>query len=76
MQGSLNDKLSDELAIACYKAMLAGKSLGESLRQARFALRQHPRDVGLLVGYTARDGWLPLSLQPGTPQVDALGLPR
>ncbi len=72
MQGTLNDQLSDELAVACYEMPARRASTGRSTTPSICqALTQDPRDVGLLVGYTARDGWLLLPLQSGTPQVDA-----
>jgi tetratricopeptide (TPR) repeat protein len=75
MQGAFPDPLSDELAAALYETALAGHSLAHALRQARQALLHLPRAVGLPVGYCTREGWRPLPLAEGAPQVDALGLP-
>ncbi len=75
MQGKFPDDLADDIAVALYESALSGLSLAESLRQARIAIAKEYRAVGLPVGYTARNGWLPLSLSEGQANVGALGLP-
>jgi tetratricopeptide (TPR) repeat protein len=76
MQAAFPDPLSDELARALYEFLLEGHPLGEALRQARQALEEEdPRAAGLPVGYAARDGWAPLPLAGGRPEVRRLGLP-
>ncbi len=75
MQGAFDDRLSEPFAVAFYDTLLAGQSLAEALRQARQALANHPAQVGLPVGYTARAAWGTLPLTPGQPNVGNLGLP-
>jgi tetratricopeptide (TPR) repeat protein len=76
MQSAFPDPLSDDLAVALYDSLFAGMTFGEALRQARLALAQHPKSMGLPVGYAARDGWnASLPLRAGTPKVAALGKP-
>jgi hypothetical protein len=76
MQGNLHDPLSDDLAEAFYRTLLAGASAAEALRQARLALlEQNPAQAGLPVGYSARDAWTPLALVDGRPEVRDLRLP-
>ena len=75
MQSAFPDPLSDTVATAFYDTLLIGQPLDVALQQARQALSADPAALGLLVGYTARDGWRPIPLQSGTPWVDRLGLP-
>ena len=76
MQGNLDDRLSDDLAEAFYRTLLAGASVSEALRQARLALlEQDPAQAGLPVGYAARNAWGPLPLDDGRPEVRDLRLP-
>jgi len=75
MQGEFVDALSEPFAVALYDTLLAGQSLAEALRQARQAIANHPAQVGLPVGYTAREAWGALPLTRGQPIVGSLGLP-
>ena len=75
MQGEFLDALSEPFAVALYDTLLAGQSLAEALRQARQAIANHPAQVGLPVGYTAREAWGALPLTQGQPIVGSLGLP-
>jgi tetratricopeptide (TPR) repeat protein len=75
MQGKFLDALSEPFAVALYDTLLAGQSLAEALRQARQAIANHPAQVGLPVGYTAREAWGALPLTQGQPIVGSLGLP-
>ncbi|MCA9954418.1 MAG: CHAT domain-containing protein [Anaerolineales bacterium] len=65
MQGNFADPLSDELAKALYTSLLAGQSLGQAVRQMRFALRRNPQMAGLPVVYIAPGGEQPLALPTG-----------
>ncbi len=76
MQGSFLDALSDELAEAFYRTLLAGYSAAEALRQARLALfEQAVGQTGLPAGYVARGAWGPLPLADGQPEIAQLRLP-
>ncbi len=69
MQGDFPDPLSDDLAATLYDFLLQGYGLGEALRQARWAMIQHPYAVGLPVAYIAPGGDQPLPLPAGQPRV-------
>ncbi|MDY7076499.1 MAG: CHAT domain-containing protein, partial [Chloroflexota bacterium] len=74
MQGGFPDPLSDDLAVALYRHLLAGHSLAQAVRQARVALghvSQDPAAAGLPVCYVARNAWGPLPCRPGAPTVAA-----
>ena len=74
MQSTFPDPLSDTVATAFYDTLLIGQPLDVALQRARQALSADPSSLGLLVGYTAIEGWHPIPLQPGTPLVGRLGL--
>lgn len=77
MQGPFPDALSDELASTLYNWLLAGQPLGEALRQARWSLFASEQiwATGLPVAYVSQNGWQPLAIPDGTPQLGSFGLP-
>ena len=76
MQGSIDDRLSDDFATALYDSLFQGFTFGEALQQARQNIARNTRDVGLPVGYVSANGWSEaFPIQPGTPSVGGLGKP-
>lgn len=75
MQGRFLAALGADVAGSLYETILAQYPLSESLRMSRQALYKHPDMVGLLVGYTAQNGWQPIKLERGTSSVIGLALP-
>ncbi|MBN8580179.1 MAG: tetratricopeptide repeat protein [Anaerolineae bacterium] len=76
MQGSIDDRLSDDFATALYDSLFQGFTFGEALQQARQNIARSTRDVGLPVGYVSANGWSEaFPIQQGTPSVGGLGKP-
>ncbi len=75
MQGPFPDALSDDLGEALYRNLLAGQTLAQAVRHTRLSLSGDPAAAGLIVAYTARDGWGKLPLREGAPTVRSLRAP-
>ncbi|MGC9396930.1 MAG: CHAT domain-containing protein, partial [Anaerolineae bacterium] len=76
MQGAFPDDRSDELAATLYYALLTERlTIAQAVRHTRLSLSGDPAAAGLIVAYTARDGWGALPLRAGTPTVHSLRVP-
>jgi len=76
MQGSIDDRLSDDFATALYDSLFQGFTFGEALQQARQNIARNIEDVGLPVGYVSANGWSEaFPIQQGMPSVGGLGKP-
>jgi tetratricopeptide (TPR) repeat protein len=74
MQGNFPDPASAAFAANLYDSLLLGLDLAESLRQARHSLPDGY--AGLPAAYVTREGWRPLPLQPGSPDLAGLDAAR